>query len=136
MSKHSTAKIISIIFCALTVAALVFLIIIKSATSGQMKTIDKAYSSFSHGIYKEYQQCFGEKSISEKEFDSLREQYIAEWGEDFTVSADFVSREKTENGYNVNVKVSVYNEKDHETEQKTLFMTKSKGKWLINNSQQ
>lgn len=136
MSKHSTAKIISIIFCALTVAALVILIIIKSATSGQMKTIDKAYSSFSHGIYKEYQQCFGEKSISEKEFDSLREQYITEWGEDFTVSADFVSREKTENGYNVNVKVSVYNEKDHETEQKTLFMTKSKGKWLINNSQQ
>ena len=78
MSKHSTAKIISIIFCALTVAALVILIIIKSATSGQMKTIDKAYSSFTHGIYKEYQQCFGEKSISEKEFDSLREQYIAE----------------------------------------------------------
>lgn len=136
MSKHSTAKIISIIFCALTVAALVILIVIKSATSRQMKTIDKAYSSFTHGIYKEYQQCFGEKSISEKEFDSLREQYIAEWGEDFTVSAEFVSREKTDSGCNVNVKVTVYNEKDHETEQKTLFMTKSKGKWLIINSQQ
>ena len=136
MSKHSTAKIISIIFCALTVAALVVLIVIKSATSGQMKTIDKAYSSFTHGIYKEDRQCFGEKSISEKEFDSLREQYIAEWGEDFTVSAEFVSREKTDSGCNVNVKVTVYNEKDHETEQKTLFMTKSKGKWLIINSQQ
>lgn len=134
MSKHSTAKIISIIFCALTVAALVVLIVIKSATSGQMKTIDKVYSSFTHGIYKEYRQCFGEKSISEKEFDSLREQYIAEWGEDFTVSAEFVSREKTESGCNVNVKVTVYNEKDHETEQKALFMTKSKGKWLIINS--
>lgn len=134
MSKHSTAKIISIIFCALTVAALVVLIVIKSATSGQMKTIDKAYSSFTHGIYKEYRQCFGEKSISEKEFDSLREQYIAEWGEDFTVSAEFVSREKTEIGYNVNVKVTVYNDKDHETSQKTLFMTKDKGKWIIINA--
>ena len=136
MSKHSTAKIISIIFCALTVAALVVLIVIKSATSGQMKTIDKAYSSFTHGIYKEYRQCFGEKSISEKEFDTLREQYIAEWGDDFTVSAEFVSREKTDSGCNVNVKVTVYNEKDHETEQKMLFMTKSKGKWLIINAQQ
>ncbi len=134
MSKHSTAKITSTIFCTLTVAALVVLIVIKSATSGQMKTIDKAYSSFTHGIYKEYRQCFGEKSISEKEFDSLREQYIAEWGEDFTVSAEFVSRENTDSGCNVNVKVTVYNEKDHETEQKTLFMTKSKGKWLIINS--
>lgn len=134
MSKHSTAKITGIIFCALTVAALVVLIVIKSATSGQMKTIDKAYSSFTHGIYKEYRQCFGEKSISEEEFDSLREQYIAKWGEDFTVSAEFVSREKTESGCNVNVKVTVYNEKDHETEQKTLFMTKSKGKWLIINA--
>lgn len=134
MSKHSTAKITGIIFCALTVAALVVLIVIKSATSGQMKTIDKAYSSFTHGIYKEYRQCFGEKSISEKEFDSLRKQYIAEWGEDFTVSAEFVSRENTDSGCNVNVKVTVYNEKDHETEQKTLFMTKSKGKWLIINS--
>lgn len=134
MSKHSTAKITGIIFCALTVAALVVLIVIKSATSGQMKTIDKAYSSFTHGIYKEYRQCFGEKSISEKEFDSLREQYIAEWGEDFTVSAEFVSREKTDSGCNVNVKVTVYNEKDHESEQKALFMTKSKGKWLIINS--
>ena len=132
MSKHSTAKITGIIFCALTVAALVVLIVIKSATSGQMKTIDKAYSSFTHGIYKEYRQCFGEKSISEKEFDSLRKQYIAEWGEDFTVSAEFVSRENTDSG--CNVKVTVYNEKDHETEQKTLFMTKSKGKWLIINS--
>lgn len=134
MSKHSTAKIISIIFCALTVAALVVLIVIKSATSGQMKTIDKAYSSFTHGIYKEYRQCFGEKTISEKEFDSLREQYIAEWGEDFTVSAEFVSREKTEIGYNINVKVTVYNDKDHEASQKTLFMTKNKGKWLIINA--
>lgn len=134
MSKHLTAKIISIIFCALTVAALVILIVIKSATGGQMKTIDKAYSSFTHGIYKEYQQCFGEKSISEKEFDALREQYIADWGEDFSVSADFVSREKAENGYNVNVKVTVYNDKDHETMQKTLFMTKSNGKWIIINA--
>lgn len=134
MSKHSTAKIISIIFCALTVAALVILIVIKSATGGQMKTIDKAYSSFTHGLYKEYQQCFGEKSISEKEFDALRDEYISDWGEDFTVSADFVSREKAENGYNVNVKVTVYNDKDHETMQKTLFMTKSKGKWIIINA--
>lgn len=133
MSKHSTAKIISIIFCALTVAALVILMIIRASTSGQMKTIDKAYSSFTHGIYKEYQQCFAEGSISEKEFDSLREQYIADWGEEFAVNAEFVSRENTDSGCNVNVKVTIYNEKDHETSQKTLFMTKIKGKWLIVN---
>lgn len=134
MSKHSTAKIISIIFCALTVAALVILMIIKTGTSGQMKTIDKAYSAFTHDLYKEYQQCFSDKAISEKEFDSLREQYIADWGEDFIVSAKFVSREKTDSGYNVNITVTTYNDKDHETAQKTLFMVKSNGKWRIVNS--
>lgn len=133
MSKHSTAKIISIIFCSVTVLALVFLIVINASTSGQMKTIDKAYSSFSHGIYKEYSQCFGEDVISEKEFDELREQYLIDWGEDFAVSAEFISREKTDSGYNVNIKVTTYNEKDHETVQKILFMVKSNGKWQIVN---
>ena len=134
MSKHSTAKIISIIFCSVTVLALVFLIVINASTSGQMKTIDKAYSSFSHGIYKEYSQCFGENVISEKEFDELREQYLIDWGEDFAVSAEFVSREKTDSGYNVNIKVTTYNEKDHETVQKMLFMVRSNGKWQIVNA--
>lgn len=134
MSKFSTAKLISIIFCALTVVALVVLIVVNSATSGQMKTIDKAYSSFTHGIYKEYQQCFGENSISEKEFDELREQYLTDWGEDFAVKADFIAREKTDSGYNVSIKVTTYNETDHETSEKTLFMTKVKGKWRIINS--
>ena len=133
MSKLSTAKIISIIFCSVTVLALVFLIVINASTSGQMKTIDKAYSSFSHGIYKEYSQCFGEDVISEKEFDELREQYLIDWGEDFAVSAEFISREKTDSGYNVNIKVTTYNEKDHETVQKILFMVKSNGKWQIVN---
>ncbi|MGN0599395.1 MAG: hypothetical protein ACI4JK_05815 [Oscillospiraceae bacterium] len=134
MSKHSTAKIISIIFCSVTVLALVFLIVINASTSGQMKTIDKAYSSFSHGIYKEYSQCFGENVISEKEFDELREQYLIDWGEDFAVSAEFISREKTDSGYNVNIKVTTYNEKDHETVQKMLFMVRSNGKWQIVNA--
>ncbi|MGN1305579.1 MAG: hypothetical protein ACI4YB_11160 [Oscillospiraceae bacterium] len=133
MSKLSTAKIISIIFCSVTVLALVFLIVINASTSGQMKTIDKAYSSFTHGIYKEYQQCFGDTVISEKEFDELREQYLIDWGEDFAVSAEFISREKTDSGYNVNIKVTTYNEKDHETVQKMLFMVRSNGKWQIVN---
>lgn len=134
MSKLSPAKLISIIFCGLTVIALVVLIVINSATSGQMKTIDKAYSSFTHGIYKEYQQCFGEKAISEKEFDDLREQYITDWGEDFAVKADFITREKADSGYNVSIKVTTYNETDHETSEKTLFMTKVNGKWRIINA--
>ena len=134
MSKFSTAKLISIVFCGITVIALVVLIVINSATSGQMKTIDKAYSSFTHGIYKEYQQCFGENFISEREFDELREQYITDWGEDFTVKANFITREKTDSGYNVSIKVTTYNETDHETSEKTLLMTKVKGKWRIINA--
>lgn len=134
MSKHSTAKIISIIFCALTVAALVILTIIKAGTSGQMKTIDKAYSAFTHDLYKEYQQCFAEDPISEKEFDDLREQYLTDWGEKFAVKAEFLTREKHGNGYIVYVKVYTYNENDHITSAKEFFMTKSKGKWLISNA--
>lgn len=132
MSKFSTAKLISMIFCGITVIVLVVLIVINSATSGQMKTIDKAYSSFTHGIYQEYQQCFGENSISEKEFDELREQYLTDWGEDFAVKADFITREKTDSGYNVNIKVTTYNETDHEAVHKMLFLTNSNGKWVIN----
>lgn len=134
MNKFSTAKLLSIIFCGIAVIVLVGLIIIYSATSGQMKTIDKAYSSFTHGIYKEYSQCFEGNSISEKEFDDLREQYLIDWGEDFAVSAEFISREKTDSGYNVNIKVTTYNETDHKTSEKALFMTKINGKWRIINS--
>lgn len=134
MSKFSTSKLISIVFCGIAVIVLVGLIVIYSATSGQMKTIDKAYSSFTHGIYKEYSQCFEGNSISEKEFDDLREQYLTDWGEDFAVKAEFYTREKHGNGYIVYVRVYTYNENDHISSAKEFFMTKSKGKWLISNA--
>lgn len=131
MKNNSAKKTAAKLLCIAAVILLVVLLFISSAAKGQMKTIDKAYNSFTHGIYKEYSQCFGRNVISESEFDKLREEYIANWGEDFTVSADFVSREKLENGYNINIKVTIYNEDMHEKMDKTLFMEKIKGKWVI-----
>lgn len=131
MKINSAKKLAAKLFCIAAAILLVVLLFISSGARGQMKTIDKAYNSFTHGLYKEYSQCFGGNVISESEFDKLREEYIADWGEDFSVSADFVSREKDENGYNVNIKVTVYNESTHEKMDKTLSMEKSKGKWVI-----
>ncbi|MCD7731241.1 MAG: hypothetical protein LUI05_07075 [Oscillospiraceae bacterium] len=128
-----TAKIISILFCTLTVCLLAVLIGVKTYTGGQIKTISSIYTAVSHGIYDDYKECFaaGSDYLSEKQFDELCSDYERNWGEDFSLSVKYLSREKAQEGYNVTVKLTVYNEKEHENSNVCFFMKRQNGKWVI-----
>lgn len=131
--KKSAVKLISIIFCIITIAVLIMLIAVKTYTGGQIKTINNIYAAVVHNIYDDYKACFaeGSKYLSQSEFDALYADYEKQWGEDFKISADFSTREKLENGkYAVTVKVTVYNDTDSSTENCTFTMIKQHGKWV------
>lgn len=131
--KLSPLKILSIFFCIAAGAFFVMLLIMQIYTGGQMKTIDKMYHAVSHGIYSDYASCFsdGTSYMTEAEFDRYRSELENKWGEDFRVSADFVSRDDGKFTVEVRVEETSYNDTDHETVYAEYSMLRQNGKWLI-----
>lgn len=131
--KLSPFKILSIFFCIAAGAFFVMLLIMQIYLGGQMKTIDKLYNSISHGIYSDYASCFSPwaKYMTEAEFDRYREELERNWGEDFRVSADYVSRRSSKKTVDVRVDETTYNDVTHETVSVEYEMMRVNGKWVI-----
>jgi anthranilate/para-aminobenzoate synthase component II len=136
MSTNNKAftKLIGKIFCIIAICLTIVLIAVKMYTGGQIKTVNNVYTAVTHKLYDDYRKCFadGSEYLSEKQFDELCESYESTWGEDYHLSAEFVSREKTAGGVKVNVKLTVYNESEHETSDESFLLVRQGGKWLIN----
>lgn len=133
--KRSAAKTVGIVFFILTAAACIALAAYNIYIGGQMKTIERVYSAVTHDTYNDYVKCFAEGSerLYEKSFGELVESYRKDWGEEFRLSADFISRERLSDGsFKVNVRVTVYNKTDSEKTQSSFIMTRRNGKWVIN----
>ena len=133
--KRSAAKTVGIVFFILTVVVCVALAAYNIYIGGQMKTIDQVYSAVTHDTYNDYVKCFAEGSerLYEKSFNELVESYRKDWGEEFRLSADFISRERFSDGsFKVNVRVTVYNKTDSEKSQSSFIMSRKNGKWVIN----
>lgn len=131
--KTSPLKNVNIFFCIAASAFLIMLVIMQIYLGGQMKTIDKLYNSISHGIYSEYVSCFSPWAahMNEAEFDRYREELEHNWGEDFRVSADFVSRRSSKKTVDVRVDETTYNDVTHETVMVEYEMMRVNGKWVI-----
>lgn len=131
--KSGAAKIIVLVFCILAMCVTAVLTAVSIYTGGQMKTIDNVYAAVTHGIYSDYRKCFadGSEYLSEKQFDALCDGYKQEWGEDYHLSAEFLSRDNSKKGCEVRVKTTVYNELAHESETVSFEMARQNGKWLI-----
>ncbi len=131
--KINPLKIAGILFCVAAVIFLAAFLIIKIYTGGQMKTIDKLYTAVTRGNYEDYSACFAKGSVhnSQSEFDLLRSDYMQQWGEDFHLKADYVSRDDGKKGVEVRVKTTLYNDTDSENNYVTIVLTRQDGKWLI-----
>ena len=131
--KLSPIKILSIFFCIAAGSFFIMLLIMQIYLSGQMKTIDKLYHAVSHGIYSDYAECFSPYAscMTEVEFDRYREELENKWGEDFRVSADFVSRRSSKKTVDIRVDETTYNDISHETVSVEFEMMRINGKWVI-----
>lgn len=132
--KLSAGKLAAMIFCFVTVVALGALLFVSIYTGGQIKTINSVYTAVVHDIYSDYAKCFSDSSekLSESAFEALRQEYIHDYGEDFRISADFVSREEIGGKkFAVTVKTTVYNDVTSASENCSFIMKKQGGKWVI-----
>lgn len=131
--KTSLPKILSILFCIAAAAFFVMLLIMQIYLSGQMKTIDKLYNSVSHGIYSDYASCFSVNTscMTEGEFDRYRQEIESKWGEDFRVTADFVSRISGKTTVDIRVDETTRNDSLHETVPVEIRMMRENGRWVI-----
>ncbi len=132
-NRSYTLKLTGMAFCAVTAVILAALICVKAYTGGQIKTVSDVCTAITRDIYADYRACFadGSEYLSEKGFEEFRSNYEAEWGEDFHIKAEFLSREAAGNGYNVNVRLTVYNDIAHEASPASFHMTRRDGKWVI-----
>lgn len=131
--RYGAAKGAAIVFCILAMCAAAALTAVSVYTGGQMKTINNVYAAVTHGIYSDYRECFadGSEYLSEKQFDSLCAEYERGWGEDYHLSAEFLSRDNSGKGCEVRVRTTVYNELSHESENVSFEMARQNGKWVI-----
>lgn len=132
--RLSAGKLIAIMFCLIATVALGALLFVAAYMGGQIKTVNSVYAAVVHDIYGDYVKCFsdGSEKLSESAFKALREGYIHDYGEDFRISADFVSREDIGGKkFKVTVKTTVYNDVTAASENCSFIMKKQGGKWVI-----
>lgn len=131
--KINPLKIAGMLFCVAAAVMLGAFVIIKIYTGGQIKTIDKLYTAVTRGVYTDYRACLAEGALvfSESEFEQMRGKYQLEWGEDFHLKADYVSRKDVEKGVEVTVKTTVYNDDGSESKYETFVLVRQNGKWLV-----
>ena len=162
MSKKLTVgKLLGIIFCVLAAAGIIALLCVNAYFSGQMKVIDKYYTSLSRNDFEEFKTCLGEEMreiIDEEVFFVERSGlYVNLYGykdanemvvhslllslqddEDVPVEKDihtevkFVSREKFYDCYKVYFDLTIYNDEEQkEFDSYNMPLKREGGKWVI-----
>ena len=134
--KYSSGKIAGIIFCVLAAVCTVALLFASSYFSGQMKTIDKYWTSVARGDLNGYKSCFlpefAEKlTEADLEADAELLQALLR-SEEVKTSVTFVSREEwTPTLYRVYYDITIYNDDDHVTERTLAFLHREGTKWVF-----
>ena len=154
MSKKLTVgKLLGIIFCILAAVCTVVLLCINAYLGGQMKVIDKYFTSLERDDFEGFKACVGETKavpgyavgsnallvaaqITEEDFAKAKSEIaVLPDNEKNRVKASFVGRRNivsTYKEYWVTVDLTVYNDSSHEIINDVyLHVTREKGKWLI-----
>lgn len=137
--KLTTGKLAGIIFCILAAACTVVLLFISGYFSGQMKTIDKFFTSIARSDFNGYKSCLSAEiadSLTEADLEANKEwlQNLLD-GEEIKTSAAFVKREKFDNGflsgYFVYIELTIYNDDHVTTWEKPIALIREGMKWVI-----
>lgn len=133
--KLSTGKLAGIIFCTAAAVCTVILLFVSGYFSGQMKTIDKYWTSVARGDLNGYKSCFlpefAEKlTEADLEADAELLQALLR-SEEVKTSVTFVNREEwTPTLYRVYYDITIYNDDDHVTEHAEMFLHREGMKWV------
>ena len=134
--KITGGKLAGIIFCILAGICTVVLLFASSYFSGQMKTIDKYWTSVARGDLSGYKSCFlpefAEKlTEADLEADAELLQALLR-SEEVKTDVTFVSREEwTPTLYRVYYDITIYNDDDHVTERTLAFLHREGMKWVF-----
>ena len=139
--KASPGKVVGIIFCILAGICTVVLLFMDGYFSGQMKTIDKFWTSVARGDLNGYRSCFSSgflenypEHIAEADLEEQAKVYQDMLGsEDIKTSVKFVERHKMgSNFYWVSFDLTVYNDDGYVTERTFDFLNWNGMKWVYN----
>lgn len=132
----SFGKLAGIIFCVLAGICTVILLFVSSYFSGQMKTVDKFFTSLTREDINGFRSC-----VPEDIADRITEHYLERadgWlkemldGEAVKAEVKFQRREKHGDGYIIYFDLTLYNDHDHITEQDQALMLIREGmKWVV-----
>lgn len=137
MSKKLTVgKILGIIFCILAAAGTVVLLCVNAYFGGQMKLIDKFFTSIERDDFNSFKACFAEdmrNEITEEHFSGFKSIIsILQDNEKLHTKVEFVDRKKVENTYIVTYDLTVYNDEEHkEFNSAPMPLKRESGKWVI-----
>ena len=138
--KVSAGKVAGLIFCILAGICTVVLLFISGYFSGQMKTVDKFFTSLTRNDINGFKSC-----VPKEEADIITEYYLERadgWlkemldGEEVKTSVAFVKREKLDNGvsngYVVFFDLTLYNDNNHVTQrEQSLILIREGMKWVV-----
>ncbi|MCH5194026.1 MAG: hypothetical protein J1F11_08705 [Oscillospiraceae bacterium] len=134
--KASPGKIAGIIFCILAGICTVVLLFMDGYFSGQMKTIDKYYTSVARDDLNGFKSCFSPEfaeTLTEADLEDQAKRLQALLGsEEIKTDVTFLSRYKLNSTiYQVNFNYTVYNDDDNVTEQAWTVIYRDGMKWVI-----
>ena len=137
--KVSAGKIAGIIFCILAGICTVVLLFMDGYFSGQMKTIEKYWTSVVRGDLNGYRSCCSSgfleiEDLTEADLEADAELLKALLrSEEVKTSVTFVSREeRTPTSYLVCYDLTVYNDDGYVTERTFDFLNWNGMKWVYN----
>ena len=134
--KVSAGKTAGIIFCILAGICTVVLLFMDVYFSGQMKTIDKFWTSVARDDLNGCKSCLSAElaeKLTEHDFEAEKERFqILLDGENVKTSVTFVDRNKmSDNSYSICVDLTIYNDDANVTERTYYFLVREGMKWLI-----
>ena len=134
--KLTTGKLAGIIFCIVAAGCMIVLLFISSYFSGQMKTVDKFFTSLTREDINGFRSC-----VPKETADIITEHYLERadgWlkdmldGEEVKADVKFQKREKYGDGYIIHFDLTLYNDNGHITEQdQALLLLREGMKWVV-----
>ena len=134
--KLSAGKLAGIIFCILAGICTVVLMFVSGYFSGQMKTVDKFFTSLTREDINGFKSC-----VPKETADRITEHYLERadgWlkemldGEEVKADVKFQKREKYGDGYIIYFDLTLYNDNGNITERDQALMLLREGmKWVV-----
>ncbi|MDE5741181.1 MAG: nuclear transport factor 2 family protein [Oscillospiraceae bacterium] len=143
MNKKLTfGKVLGIIFCVLAAAGTVLLLLVNGYFGGQMKLIDKFYTTIERDDFDGFKACFAEdisSEVMEEHFSEFKNVIsILQDNEKIHAKVEFVQRVSLSSNLFSNnsdcyvvYDVTIYNDEEHKEFRQVFPMEREGGKWVF-----